>query len=250
MLDLSRVKKMAKENKARIGIGEGGGVAVKSSVKKAKAQGYGDVSVYSDEASLISALIEGEIDAAVRGSLEAKPVLNTLKSKLEVKSIMRIALLDTKGGELVLLAPVGVDEGQSKKEKLKIIIQGQKLLSKFNMKARVGVLSGGRLEDMGRHMRVDETLSEGEALTKQAIKKGISATHFGILLEDALESSNFVIAPDGITGNMIFRALHFFGGAKAIGAPVVNIDYVFVDTSRAKKDFSDSIALAAALCGV
>ena len=118
------------------------------------------------------------------------------------------------------------------------------------MKARVGVLSGGRLEDMGRNTRVDETLSDGEALTKQAIKKGISATHFGILLEDALESSNFVIAPDGITGNMIFRALHFFGGAKAIGAPVVNIDYVFVDTSRAKKDFSDSIALAGALSGV
>jgi putative methanogen marker protein 4 len=241
---------MAKKNNARIGIGEGGGVAVKSSVKKAEREGYGQISVYSDEASLISALTSGEIDAAVRGTLEAKRVLNALKSKLKVESIMRIALLDTKGGELVLLAPVGVDEGQSRKERLMIIVQGQKLLSKFNMKARVGVLSGGRLEDMGRHMRVDETLSEGEELTKQAIKKGISAQHFGIVLEDALESSNFVIAPDGMTGNMIFRALHFFGGAKAIGAPVVNIDYVFVDTSRSKKDFSDSIALAGALSGV
>jgi putative methanogen marker protein 4 len=241
---------MAKKNKAKIGIGEGGGVAVKSSVKKAEEKGYANVSVYSDEVGLISALIEGKIDAAVRGTLEAKPVLNELKSKLKVESLMRIALLDTKGGELVLLAPVGIDEGQSKKEKLKIIIQGQKLLSKFNMKARVGVLSGGRLEDIGRHMRVDETLSEGEELTQQAKKKGITAQHFGIIHEDALESSNFVIAPDGITGNMIFRALHFTGGAKAIGAPVVNIDHVFVDTSRAKKDFSDSIALASALSGI
>jgi putative methanogen marker protein 4 len=241
---------MAKKNKARIGIGEGGGVAVKSSVKKAEAKGYGKVTVFSDEASLISALTSGEIEAAVRGTLEAKAVMNTLKTTLKVESIMRIALLDTKGGELVLLAPVGVDEGQSSKERLNIIIQGQKLLSKFNMKARVGVLSGGRLDDMGRHMRVDETLSDGEELTKEAQKKGISAQHFGIVLEDALESSNFVIAPDGITGNMIFRALHFLGGAKAIGAPVVNIDYVFVDTSRSKKDFSDSIALAGALSGV
>lgn len=241
---------MAKMNKAKIGIGEGGGMAVQSSVKKAENKGFGDVEIFSDEKSLISALISGEIDAAVRGALEAKSALAALKSKLDVEGLMRIAILDTKGGELVLLAPVGVDEGASRKEKMQLIMHGQLLLSKFNIKARVGVLSGGRLEDMGRHLRVDETLKEGEALTKEAKKKGVSAEHYGILLEDALKSSNFVLAPDGITGNMIFRALHFFGGAKAIGAPVVNIDYVFVDTSRSKKDFSDSIALAGALCKV
>jgi predicted methyltransferase MtxX (methanogen marker protein 4) len=30
----------------------------------------------------------------------------------------------------------------------------------------------------------------------------------------------------------------------------VNLDNVFVDTSRAKKDYSTSIALASALCGL
>ena len=34
------------------------------------------------------------------------------------------------------------------------------------------------------------------------------------------------------------------GGAKALGAPVVNTDKVFIDTSRAKTDYRDSIALA------
>ena len=91
-------------------------------------------------------------------------------------------------------------------------------------------------------------LLEGEKLTSMALDTGMQAKHFGILLEKAVESSNFVIAPDGITGNLIFRALHFFGGAKGIGAPVVNMDKLFVDTSREKEDYTASIALASALC--
>ena len=83
-----------------------------------------------------------------------------------------------------------------------------------------------------------------------ALSKGIQAQHYGILLEDAFKKSNIVIPPDGIMGNLIFRTLHFLGGAKSVGAPVVNIDKVFVDTSRAKKDYSTSIALASALCGL
>lgn len=38
--------------------------------------------------------------------------------------------------------------------------------------------------------------------------------------------------------------MHFIGGAKALGAPVVNADKLFIDTSRAKTDYRDSIALA------
>ena len=56
--------------------------------------------------------------------------------------------------------------------------------------------------------------------------------------------ADLVIAPDGISGNIIFRALHFIGGAKALGAPVINTDKIFVDTSRAKTDYVDCIALA------
>ena len=59
-----------------------------------------------------------------------------------------------------------------------------------------------------------------------------------------MKEADFIIAPDGISGNIIFRALHFIAGAKALGAPVINTDKVFVDTSRAKTDYVDSIALA------
>jgi len=56
-----------------------------------------------------------------------------------------------------------------------------------------------------------------------------------------------VVAPDGVSGNLIFRTLHFLGGCRAYGAPVVNLDRIFVDTSRAKSDYSDSILFAAVL---
>jgi predicted methyltransferase MtxX (methanogen marker protein 4) len=39
------------------------------------------------------------------------------------------------------------------------------------------------------------------------------------------------------------------GRGKALGAVVLNIDRVFVDTSRAKSSYVDSIALASALVG-
>ena len=30
-----------------------------------------------------------------------------------------------------------------------------------------------------------------------------------------------LIAPDGISGNLVFRTLHFLGGGKALGAPIL-----------------------------
>jgi len=56
-----------------------------------------------------------------------------------------------------------------------------------------------------------------------------------------------LIAPDGVSGNLIFRTLHFLGGWDALGAPVLNIGRVYVDTSRAKASYADSIELAASL---
>jgi putative methanogen marker protein 4 len=250
MFSLSELREMAKKNHIRVGIGGEGSVAVERTLEKVEKAGLGKITVYNDAETLVMALKDGRVDAAVRGSLSAKNVMESLKLQLGVDSVLRIALLKRKEDELVMLAPVGVDEGQSQAEKLELINQACKLLLKFQVDAKVGVLSGGRLEDMGRDVRVDKTLREGDSLAQLAQKKGISANHFGIELEDAFEYSNVVIAPDGITGNLIFRALHFMAGAKGIGAPVVNISKVFVDTSRSKKDFTDSVALAGALWGL
>lgn len=64
-----------------------------------------------------------------------------------------------------------------------------------------------------------------------------------------MDEADLIIAPDGVTGNLIFRTMHFLGGARALGAPILNIDKIFVDTSREKTDYTDAICLAARLGG-
>jgi putative methanogen marker protein 4 len=248
MFSFSGIQKMARKKKAKVGIGNGSMEdTIKKSAESAQKEGFAEVDVFKDARSLVDALENGKIDAAVRGTLDAKTVLGTIKSQFGIKDIIRIAFLDMDDGRLVLLAPVGVDEGMSFEEKLDIMKHGCELLSRFKVEPMVGVLSGGRLEDLGRHKRVDETVIQGVELMKHVMKNGIRAEHFGILIEKAFYESNFVISQDGISGNLIFRTLHYFGGAKGIGAPVVNLDSVFVDTSRSKEDYSTSIALASAL---
>ena len=44
--------------------------------------------------------------------------------------------------------------------------------------------------------------------------------------------------------------MHFIGNAPAFGAPLINSDKVFVDTSRVKTDFTDCIILAMKLAGM
>jgi predicted methyltransferase MtxX (methanogen marker protein 4) len=73
------------------------------------------------------------------------------------------------------------------------------------------------------------------------------AEHSEILIEDAVETCGLVIAPDGISGNLIFRTLVFLGAGHGHGAPVVNIGRIFVDTSRASPNYTNALLLAAAL---
>ncbi|MDD4750134.1 MAG: methyltransferase, partial [Methanosarcinaceae archaeon] len=111
----------------------------------------------------------------------------------------------------------------------------------------VGVLSGGRLGDVGRDDRVDRTLADGELITQRVLEMGLRAKHYTILIEDAIREANFIVAPDGISGNLIFRTIAFLGGGDGLGAPVLMEDYVFVDTSRVGGHFTKALMLASAL---
>jgi predicted methyltransferase MtxX (methanogen marker protein 4) len=73
------------------------------------------------------------------------------------------------------------------------------------------------------------------------------ARHYEILIEDAVKTCGVIIAPDGISGNLIFRTLVFLGGGHGHGAPVLNIGKIFVDTSRASPDYTNALLLAASL---
>ncbi|MEA1905486.1 MAG: methanogenesis marker protein Mmp4/MtxX [Euryarchaeota archaeon] len=207
----------------------------------------GTVSSENPELELVRQLADGRIDAAVRGTLSATKTLSHLKDVFGVPALQRLALLTTADGTPFFLAPVGIDEGNSLDDKIELICKSAAYIAtKFGIHLRVAVLSGGRFEDVGRSATVDQSLADGEFVAGKLRELGIDAKHYGILIEDAIKDANFIVAPDGITGNLIFRTLTFIGGGNGFGAPVL-MEPVFVDTSRVKTNLSNAIMLASAL---
>ena len=200
--------------------------------------------VFSDtpEKALVQALYAGEIDAAIRGSLPSAGTLAALKGVAGVSRLERIAFLETADGIRFLLAPVGVDEGWTVAEKISFISRARRMAPAFGVSDRVAVLSGGRLGDVGRHPVVDKTIADAEEVAACT-----GSDHTEILIESAVRTHGIIIAPDGISGNLIFRTLCLLGGGSAHGAPVANIDRIFVDTSRASSDYSNSVFIANSL---
>ena len=94
------------------------------------------------------------------------------------------------------------------------------------------------------------SLEDGEAMERILAAEGVPTGHYSILVEEAVRDRDLIIAPDGVAGNLMFRTLHFLGGGRSYGAPIVNLPKVFVDTSRAKTDYSNSVLLAAGLAQV
>jgi len=261
---LSEVERKAKHNHARIGLGIK--KISKNLIKSAQeAKEYAEVVLFGDEneikatgielevihsktpeRKLVELLVQGKIEGAVRGNLSAAKTLSELKKAFKLTKLQRIALLETAAGIPFFLAPVGIDEGKTVADKIELIKRGVEHIERFGVRAKVGILSGGRFEDRGRDANVDRTLDEAELLTEKLKEAGIDAKNFSILIEDAIKDANFIIAPDGISGNLIFRTLIFLGKGHGYGAPVL-MDKVFVDTSRAKEDVAGAIMLASAL---
>ena len=200
--------------------------------------------VYDDPQELVDDLVSGKIDAAIRGNMSSSVVLPLLKKALGLKELERVVLLEPMNGRLFCMAPVGIDEGWTLEQKHDLVIKSMPLLKKLGMDGRIAVMSGGRSDDSGRNDVVDATLSDSAKLVGILKGEGYDAYDAQILIENAVKDADLVIAPEGIAGNLIFRSLHFLGGAVAMGAPLINTDKVWVDTSRAKTDYSDSIALA------
>jgi putative methanogen marker protein 4 len=197
-------------------------------------------------AELADLLADGEIDGAVRGNVSASKAMRALSRRFNIR-VRRMALMQLEGWAF-FLAPVGIDEGETLDEKLALIFEGAKYLKRMGISPSVSILSGGRLEDMGRSIKVDRSLADAEFVTARAIGAGIDAKHRGILIESC-QGDDMILAPDGISGNLIFRTLMLLCGVKALGAPVL-MDEIFVDSSRARNDFFGPVMLASALAAM
>lgn len=228
--------------KARVGIGRGTDAGnVERSVEAMKQY---DVAIYDEPEALIDDLIAGKIDAAIRGDMSSSVLLPIVKQKTGLKGLERIVFLELLNGKMIIMAPVGIDEGWSDEQRIELARQSVKMAKRVGLGTKIAVMSGGRCEDRGRCRAVDTSIDSALNIVKVLRSEGYDAYHSQILIEDAVNKADILIAPQGIVGNIIFRTLHFIGGAKALGAPIVNLDKVFIDTSRVKTDYTDSIALA------
>lgn len=209
------------------------GVGKNKKILEAVADVDFDVVTVESENELVDLLMGGEVDAAVRGSLSASVILSKLKQIYP--ELYRASYIEFEGKKF-LLAPVGIDEGETISQKLQIAILGSKFLEAEGTKPSIAVLSSGRPSDKGRNEKVDESMESGEKLTELIKERSIDVKHYYALIEDAVNSGvNFIIAPDGIIGNTIFRTLVLVAGAKSYGAVTLGMEKkIYIDTSRSQ----------------
>lgn len=261
------IQKKAIQNRAKVAIGiRDPTKKVISSAEEAHDLGFAEVVLVGDEREITSLgtsleivgtdepekmmvdlLASGHVDAVVRGTARASDTLSYLKKVLKMEKLHRMALLTTADGTPFFIAPVGIDEGEELADKIEFAKLGSEHIRRFGIEPLLGILSGGRIGDLGRNSRVDRTLADGEFMANQLNNIGIKTKHYTILIEDAIKEANFLIAPDGISGNLIFRTLVFLGCGDGMGAPVLMDKYVFVDTSRVGGHYSKAIMVAGAL---
>ncbi len=193
------------------------------------------------ERVILNSLIDNTIQSIVRGSMSSNKFLNSLKKELNVKKTNRLALLETINGQQFFFGPVGIDECNSFENQIKYLDLAIKKLQEFDIIPKVSILSGGRTSDTGRDSKVDKTIQDADKIVELLKKKftNLKISHDEILIEKAIESkSNLIIAPDGISGNLIYRTLVHLGGGKAYGAIYMGLGNTIIDTSRVG-DFSE-----------
>jgi len=187
------------------------------------------------ERKSINLLKEGKLNALIRGSFSSSKFLSQIKNLLRIGEISRLALLETSTGTQFFYGPVGIDECNSFEQKRIFLNKALNLYKTVNIEPKISILSGGREGDLGRDEYVDETIKIAQQIVRYYKNENpnLEIAHDQILIERAIEKqSNLVIAPDGISGNLIYRTLVHLGGGKAYGAIYLDIDKIMIDTSR------------------
>ena len=187
------------------------------------------------EEEILTFLQNKKIDSAIRGSLSSSKFISEIRNRFNVEKLNRLALLETANGFQFFFAPVGIDECKNMEEKKIFIENAITFLTSIGINPKISILSGGRIGDKGRDNLVDKTLEDGENLIKLFNQNypSIDIKHDEILIENAIKrKANLIIAPNGISGNLIYRTLVHLGGGKAYGAIYLNLEMLIIDTSR------------------
>ncbi len=184
---------------------------------------------------IIEQLKKQEINAIVRGSISSSEFLSYIKEAFHISTVNRLTLLETAEGHQFFYGPVGIDECNNFNKKKEFIEKALVVFESLKIEPKISVLSGGRRGDLGRDEIVDKTIETADKIVDyfNDINPNLSIVHNEILIEQAIQNkANLVIAPEGISGNLIYRTLVHLGGGKAFGAIYMGLEKVIVDTSR------------------
>ena len=162
------------------------------------------------EKDIFEFLENNTINSVIRGSLSSSKFLKNLKKHLNTDVINRLALLETADGHQFFYGPVGIDECNNVEDKIEFLENAKKEIELLNIEPNISILSGGRLGDIGRDTNIDLSIGIGEK-TVELMKErypDLVINHDEILIENAVKNkSNLIVAPDGISGNLIYRTL-------------------------------------------
>ncbi len=187
------------------------------------------------EKEIFNFLKNSIIHAIVRGNFSSSKFLKNIKDLFNISKINRLALLETYKGFQFFYGPVGIDECKDIESKIDFVNKAIKQIKSLKIEPQISILSGGRLGDIGRDAIVDKTINIAEEVVNYLQKEHptLRIRHDEILIENAIANqSNLIIAPDGISGNLIYRTLVHLGGGKAYGAIYMDLQKVIIDTSR------------------
>lgn len=214
-----------------IAIGIGKNTNILKAIDLFKKEHKMDIELIQNDDDLVNAILDEKTDAVVRGSLAASGVIGKLKK--HYPEISRATYVNGNGREF-LLTPVGIDEGTTVEDKLKIAISCGEFLKKLNKEPKIAVLADGRKGDYGRSDKISQSIDDSEELTELIEKNtDFQVKNYYILIEQALnDNCNVIIAPDGIIGNIIFRTLILVNSWPSCGAVTFGIDGIYIDTSR------------------
>ena len=202
---------------------------------KKRTRGIELVKSKEPENDIFNFLTNNIINAIVRGNFSSSRFLKNVKERCNVPKINRLALLETYNDFQFFYGPVGIDECNDIESKINFINKAIGQFKSLNIEPKISVLSGGRLGDIGRDPIVDKTINIAEEVVGYLRKENpnLKISHEEILIENAIHNnSNLIIAPDGISGNLIYRTLVHLGGGKAYGAIYMDLTQVIIDTSR------------------
>jgi predicted methyltransferase MtxX (methanogen marker protein 4) len=247
LISTKPVREARPEASAPVGIGSGPGGAAPALGKFARSKA---VKAFETANAMLGALEARQIAAAVRGALPAEPVMRALAPRAMGELLERAVLLEPRPGQGVLFGPVGVAEGRGAASRTRFGLEAARTAEHLGLLTEaplVAVLSLGRREDGARGRHIARSLAESAHVVARLQKAGLDAFSAGIQLEDVLADADIVMAPDGATGNLAFRALSLVGGVRSFGALVLGFPLPFVDTSRSRASFEDPLRLAAFL---